>query len=209
MATPTPNKPRRKVLNVTPLNSMPFIDPLNKISSNGSELINSEGSGSANKNGQPALMYFPSEPTEDERNKLLSVKSDGVFLTGTAAVGATGPVLGKLEIAESEETYLFRVALPGVAREEFTCDVAPSGKILLKGVTTTGEKVVYKESMKFEMLSQHLCPPGHFTISFQLPGPVDSHELTALFGIDGVFEGIVKKRATSYTWRMSETSRPH
>ena len=72
--------------------------------------------------------------------------------------------------------------------------MAPDGQILIKGVTTTGEKTVYKNSLKFEMQSQNLCPPGHFSISFKLPGPVDSQHLSAHFGIDGVFEGIVRKR---------------
>ena len=75
--------------------------------------------------------------------------------------------------------------------------MAPDGHILIKGVTTTGEKVVYKNSMKFEMQSQNLCPPGHFSISFHLPGPVDSQDLSGHFGIDGIYEGIVRKDLAS------------
>ncbi|GAB2287342.1 hypothetical protein Dimus_021721 [Dionaea muscipula] len=193
MASPSRNKSvRGEPLNVTPLNSIPYIDPHN---TNVHSVPNSsDGSAGPDKKGQPALLYFPSEPTEDEWKKLLSIKSSGVILTGSAAMGALGPVLGKMDIAESEESYLFRVSLPGVAREDFTCDVAPNGQILMKGVTTTGERIAYKESMKFEMQTQHLCPPGHFSISFPLPGPVDSQQLTAHFGIDGIFEGLVKKK---------------
>lgn len=94
-------------------------------------------------------------------------------------------------------TYSDPLCCVTVITDDFTCDVAPDGRILIKGVTTTGEKVVYKNSMKFEMQSQNLCPPGHFSISFHLPGPVDSKDLTGHFGIDGVFEGIVKKEQAS------------
>uniref|UniRef100_A0A7N2L337 Uncharacterized protein n=1 Tax=Quercus lobata TaxID=97700 RepID=A0A7N2L337_QUELO len=38
------------------------------------------------------------------------------------------------------------------------------------------------------MQSQNLCPPGHFSISFQLPGPVDNQQFSGSFGIDGISE---------------------
>ena len=78
--------------------------------------------------------------------------------------------------------------------EDFNCDVEPDGKIVIKGVTTTGEKIVCKNSQIFQMQTQNLCPPGHFSISFQLPGPVDHQQFSGSFGIDGILEGIVKKR---------------
>ncbi|GMH07756.1 hypothetical protein Nepgr_009596 [Nepenthes gracilis] len=183
---------RKHVLNVTPLNSMPYVDPL--ASSFNSNSAPSQGNAWTEKNAQPALVYYPSEPTEEEWNDVLSVTMGGVRLTGSAAMGAVGPVLGRMDIGESEDSYMFRVSLPGVAREDFACDVAPNGQILIKGVTTTGEKIVYKNSLKFEMQTQNLCPPGHFSISFKLPGQVDSQQLWAHFGIDGIFEGIVKKK---------------
>ena len=49
--------------------------------------------------------------------------------------------------------------------EDFNCDVEPDGKIVIKGVTTTGEKIVCKNSQIFQMQTQNLCPPGHFSIS--------------------------------------------
>lgn len=77
--------------------------------------------------------------------------------------------------------------------EDFSCEIEPDGKILIKGTTTTGEKTVCKHNQVFKMLSQNLCPPGRFTISFQLPGPVSSEEFNGNFGSDGVLEGVVKK----------------
>ncbi|MCI77210.1 hypothetical protein A2U01_0098480, partial [Trifolium medium] len=28
------------------------------------------------------------------------------------------------------------------------------------------------------MQAQNLCPPGHFSVTFQLPGPVDPHQFS-------------------------------
>lgn len=80
-----------------------------------------------------------------------------------------------------------------MSAEDFCCDIEPDGKIKIKGVTTTGEKTVCKYSQVFKMQTQNLCPPGHFCIEFQLPGPVNSQIFTGHLQ-DGVLEGVVKKR---------------
>lgn len=77
---------------------------------------------------------------------------------------------------------------------DFSCEVDTDGKVLIHGVTTTGEKTVSRYSQVFEMQTHNLCPPGHFSISFQLPGPVDPHQFSGNFGTDGILEGIVMKR---------------
>ena len=76
---------------------------------------------------------------------------------------------------------------------EFSCEVDTDGKVLIRGVTATGEKTVSRYSQMFEMQTQNLCPPGHFSIAFQLPGPVDPHQFSGNFGTDGILEGIVMK----------------
>ena len=75
---------------------------------------------------------------------------------------------------------------------DFTCDIEPDGKVLIKGISTTGEKIVCKNFQIFHMLTQNLCPPGPFTVSFQLPGPVNPQEVTSRLA-DGMLEAIVKK----------------
>ncbi|GAB4835842.1 hypothetical protein Ancab_000758 [Ancistrocladus abbreviatus] len=117
------------------------------------------------------------ELTEEEKNNVLSAAKDGEVLTGSAAKGMIGPILGKMDIGGHEDSYKFCVSLPGVAREDCTCDLAPNGHMLIKGVTTTGEKILYKNSMRFEKLTQNLSPAGYFSISFNLPGPVDSLQM--------------------------------
>lgn len=75
----------------------------------------------------------------------------------------------------------------------FSCEVENDGKVSIRGVTTTGEKTVCRYSQVFEMQTQNLCPPGHFSISFKLPGPVDPQQFSGNFGTDGILEGIVMK----------------
>lgn len=78
--------------------------------------------------------------------------------------------------------------------EEFSCEVEDDGKVLIKGVTTTGESTVYRFSQTFKMQSKNLCSPGEFSVAFQLPGPVDPQQFIGKFGIDGILEGIVMKQ---------------
>lgn len=106
-------------MNVTPLNSMPYIDP---ISSRGNDIaFRPQGDTEPVEAAKPALIYLPSQPTEEEWGNILSVTRSGIGLSGSAAVGTIGPVLGKMDISESKDTYLFRVSLPGVARGELCC----------------------------------------------------------------------------------------
>ncbi|THG15251.1 hypothetical protein TEA_027035 [Camellia sinensis var. sinensis] len=76
-----------------------------------------------------------------------------VVLTGTAEEGRAGPPIGMMDIGVSEKAYLCRIALPGLRNNE-------SGALK-------------ESSTAYEMKVQQLCPPGQFTISFNLPGPVD------------------------------------
>ncbi|KAH7565070.1 hypothetical protein ACOSP7_020824 [Xanthoceras sorbifolium] len=110
-------------------------------------------------------------------------------------MGHVMPIIGLMDISESEDSYMFRLALPGVKRgeSEFSCAVGRTGKVTISGITTTGEKIVHKFSRVFEMQTHNHWPPGPFTMSFQLPGPVDEEEFSGSFGTDGILEGILKK----------------
>ncbi|CAI9102259.1 OLC1v1000501C2 [Oldenlandia corymbosa var. corymbosa] len=145
---------------------------------------------------EPRMIFLPSCPPRKVWNNIV-VASGGFALTGTAAIGNVGPVLGLVDIGENKDSYLFRVSLPGVKRNEreFSCEVENDGKVIISGVTTTGEKTVYRYSQAFQMQSQNLCPSGHFSISFHLPGPVDPYNFSGNFGTDGILEGVVMKLA--------------
>ncbi|XP_010549932.1 PREDICTED: alpha-crystallin domain-containing protein 22.3-like [Tarenaya hassleriana] len=183
------NTGNQTILNVVPLNSIPYIGP----STGQASMSGHRANDNVEKRG-PAMIFLPCE-SAPEFTDLANQTKTGVALTGSAAMGKIGPTIGLVDIAENEDSFYFRVSLPGVSgdEKEFSCEVDPDGKILIKGVTTTGEKTVCKHSQVFRMLTQNLCPPGHFTISFQLPGPVDNDEFVGQFGSDGVLVGTVKK----------------
>ncbi|KAK6915562.1 hypothetical protein RJ641_020679, partial [Dillenia turbinata] len=180
------------------------VTPVKSVPSNGklapcSLTFHAEGSNKPVVRRDPVMVYFPSQPAKEELTNIISASKGGSVLTGSASMGQVGPVLGLMDIGECKDSYLFRVSLPGVVRDarEFSCEVKNDGKVLIRGVSTTGEKTVYRYSQVFKMQSQNLCPPGHFSISFQLPGPVDPHRFSGNFGTDGVLEGIVMK-----VWRL-------
>lgn len=70
------------------------------------------------------------------------------------------------------------------------------GKVSIRGMTTTGEQHVEKGSRVFNMHTQLLCPPGPFTVSFRLPGPVEPCEFPSTFSSDGMFEAVIMKQKT-------------
>ncbi|XP_057502778.1 increased DNA methylation 2-like [Actinidia eriantha] len=144
---------------------------------------------------EPGMIFLPSPPTREEWGNIVTATRSGSAITGTAAMGHIGQATGLLDIGECEDSYLFRVSLPGVKRDEreFGCEVENDGKVLIRGVTTTGEKTIYRHSQVFEMQTQNLSPSGHFSISFKLPGPVDPQQFSGNFGTDGILEGFVMK----------------
>ncbi|XP_061349466.1 increased DNA methylation 2-like [Gastrolobium bilobum] len=184
-----------------PLQHVHVPAPINSVPCNGTNMMCSymaplqpEDKTDPEKVGQ-AMLFLPSRPTKKEWSDIVAATKSGFALTGSAVMGQVGPIIGLMDIGECEDSYLFRVSLPGVIRDEreFSCDVDPNGKVVIGGVTTTGEKTVSRNSQVFEMQTHNLCPPGHFSITFQLPGPVDPHQFSGNFGTDGILEGVVMK----------------
>ncbi|XVF06129.1 hypothetical protein REPUB_Repub06bG0021100 [Reevesia pubescens] len=189
-----PNRmnPQLPVLDVAPLNCVPYTGPTNP-----DDMFSSptqEKTEAAEFIG-PAMIFMPSQSTKEELDDMMAVTKYGVALTGAAATGSIGPILGKLDIGELEDSFYFRVSLPAVSmdKRDFNCDIEPDGTVLIKGISTTGEKLVCRDFQIFHMLTQNLPPPGPFTISFQLPGPVNPQEVTSCLD-NGLFEAIVKRR---------------
>jgi HSP20 family molecular chaperone IbpA len=185
-----PAKTQNDVIAVTPLNSMPYIGPPTGFTSSPTEaeteVIETVG---------PAMVFLPSHSTREELEKLKDAAKFAVTLTGSAATGTVGPAIGMMRIAESADNYYFRVSLPGVSMDQnFICDIEGSGKVTIKGVTKTGEEIICKHGQVFKMLTRNMCPPGHFSITFELPGPVDRQQFEAHLD-NGMLEGIVKKTA--------------
>lgn len=179
-----PGNPQQHVLAVGPLNSIPYFNP---------DMLESWSPEADNEKVERAGpgVILPKKEWDDS----IDATRRGVGLTRTAALGMVGPSVGLLDIGEMEDSYMFRVSLPGVAANErlFSCNIKPDGNVFIKGVSTTGEETVYRNSQLFKMKSQNLCPPGPFSISFELPGPVDDQQISTSFE-NGVFEAMVKKR---------------
>ena len=66
----------------------------------------------------PAMIFLPSHPTKKEWTNIVAATKSGFALTGSAAMGQVGPVIGLMDIGECDDSYLFRVSLPGVKRDE-------------------------------------------------------------------------------------------
>lgn len=106
--------PQQPVISVMPLNSVPYTStPRPHIGALASEtnvspppIIN-----------QPAMVILPAQSNVEELERVLGATSLGVAVTGSAALGKVGHTIGAIDISESNDTYLFRVALPGVARD--------------------------------------------------------------------------------------------
>ncbi|XP_044475156.1 increased DNA methylation 3-like [Mangifera indica] len=116
-----------------------------------------------------------------------------VVLTGTAKEGSVGPPVGLVDIGVSEGAYLFRVALTGIQRDQckVKCEINRDGKVQIQGVISNG--AMLKDSSAYHMRVQQLCPVGPFTISFNLPGPVDPRLFSPYFRPDGILEVMVMK----------------
>ncbi|KAL1820692.1 hypothetical protein ACET3Z_015561 [Daucus carota] len=139
---------------------------------------------------RPCIMPIVSTPNVDEG----SFKAN-VILMGTAKRAGTGPSVGAVDIGASKTAYYFRVALPGVKKDpgQFSCEIERDGKVHVRGVTTTGENLVSRHARVFEMKVQQQCPPGPFTLSFRLPGPVDPRQFFPNFRSDGILEAVIVK----------------
>ncbi|KAG5517562.1 increased DNA methylation 3-like [Rhododendron vialii] len=120
-----------------------------------------------------------------------------VTLTGTAKEGSGGPPIGVVDIGESERSYLCRVTLPGLRNNEsnINCEIQRDGKVHIHGVVTGG--VLKDPWTTYEMKVQELCPPGRFSMSFNLPGPVDPRLASPNFRSDGILEIVVSKPVSS------------
>ncbi|PHT41140.1 Root phototropism protein 3 [Capsicum baccatum] len=62
-------------------------------------------------------IYVVDDPREEWDN-LMNHANGGVALSGLALLGKVWPLIGLVDIAESEDAYVFRFSLPGVSKDE-------------------------------------------------------------------------------------------
>ncbi len=100
----------------------------------------------------------------------------------------------KVDIYETEDTFVVKAELPEVDREDI--DIEVNGSIL----TVSGERKYHKDvnmSSFHRMEREH----GHFNRSFELPSGVDEENVKADLK-DGLLKIILKKRAGSEPTRI-------
>ncbi|KAL5557672.1 hypothetical protein UlMin_033883 [Ulmus minor] len=150
--------------------------------------VQGEDPGRACVSNGPATVPFPIQSMEKW------TLDASIILSGTAGKGKSVPPIGNVDVGVNKVAYYFRVALPGVRKDycQFNCQIEPEGKVHIRGLTNGG-KTIKKPSRVFLMKFQQLCPPGPFSLSFSLPGPVDPRLFAPNFRCDGVFEGVVIK----------------
>ncbi|KAF3623075.1 putative cation/calcium exchanger 5-like [Capsicum annuum] len=68
--------------------------------------------------GQPAMVFFPACPAREEWDNLMNHANGGAALSGSALLGKVWPLIGLVDIAESEDAYVFRFSLSGVSKDE-------------------------------------------------------------------------------------------
>ncbi|XP_022866135.1 alpha-crystallin domain-containing protein 22.3-like [Olea europaea var. sylvestris] len=113
-----PLRPQFHVLDVPPLNCVPYSGPPPGTASTPID-IDSIPSPQVNSKppigNHPAMVFMPSCTTNEEWNNILAATRSGIVLSGSAASGKMGPPIGAVDVGESEDKYVFRVALPGVS----------------------------------------------------------------------------------------------
>ncbi|KAK3199107.1 hypothetical protein Dsin_022522 [Dipteronia sinensis] len=72
----------------------------------------------------PAIIFLPSQPSKQKWADITAAAKSGFALTGSTAMGHVGPIIGLMDVGECEDLYLFRVALPGVKRDDSTREVS-------------------------------------------------------------------------------------
>ncbi|KAK1388671.1 Increased DNA methylation 3 [Heracleum sosnowskyi] len=121
--------------------------------------------------------------TTDQGTKI-PLSKPFVTKTGTANKGTVAPSLGKVDIGASEKAYTFQVALAGVSgkQSDLKCSVRDDGRVKIEGMVTGTS--LQDANVLYEVKMQEFPPPGCFSISFNLPGPVDPSSLTKIRNCD-------------------------
>lgn len=72
-------------------------------------------------------------------------------------------------------------------------DILFNGEVEVEGRVNAGVVTSTWAPVSFNRRARRVTPPGHFTITFTLPGPCDTNFATAKLNSDGVIEGVVLK----------------
>ncbi|MBA0804028.1 hypothetical protein Gohar_014183 [Gossypium harknessii] len=106
--------PQKLVLDVAPLNCVPYVGPTNP----DDKSVSPEENTDVTETIGPAMIFLPSETTSEDLDSIVACTKHGVALTGAAATGTMGPIVGLVDIGVLEDSYYFRVSLPGVSPDK-------------------------------------------------------------------------------------------
>lgn len=159
-------------LNVTPISCVPYTGPPLPYSYHssappdinaGSVPVEADTTSSFKHAGsQPAMIFFTACPAKEDWDNLISHANGGVALTGSALLGKVGPTIGSVDIAESEDDYVFRVSLPGVTRDEskfcIMSNIFSSRKLLnlLITLTVLHQIILYLNVSSVPLIYDHM-----------------------------------------------------
>lgn len=76
----------------------------------------------------------------------------------------------------------------------FSCELDMDGKVVISGMIATGEKMIHRLGEVFVRKTENPYQPRPFSLSFQLPGPINPVQSNLTFRRDAIFEGVVKKQ---------------
>ncbi|XVF57416.1 hypothetical protein PTKIN_Ptkin06aG0203500 [Pterospermum kingtungense] len=161
---PNCTNPRQPVLNVAPLNCVPYIS-----STNPDDIFSSptQENAEAAETVGPAMIFLPSQSTREELNNIMNafVVVPTFFIDRISDLPEAFPPNDSISLKDHCPPFTF-----------------PPGHFLMKNLIVD-KSVIY----------QNLCPTGYLTCSFRLPGPVNPQQVTSYLA-DGILEVTVKKR---------------
>ncbi|XP_056847115.1 increased DNA methylation 3 isoform X2 [Raphanus sativus] len=76
---------------------------------------------------------------------------------------------------------------------QIKCEIQREGRVCIQGVVPEIAIPSDSSGCLYRMQVQQLCPPGPFSITFNLPGQVDPRLFSPKFRPDGIFEVVVVK----------------
>ncbi|CAA7042511.1 unnamed protein product [Microthlaspi erraticum] len=135
--------------------------------------------------------------TENNQNQNQTFQSKVIshaFSSGTIKQSLVFSSLGLLDIGASENAYIFRVQLPGTGKNQnkIKCEIQRDGRVIIQGVVPE-TRIASESGCLYRMQVHQSCPPGPFSIGFNLPGPVDPRLFSPTFKPFGVLEVVVVK----------------
>lgn len=77
------------------------------------------------------------------------------------------------------------------------CNIQRNGKVRIQGAISDEAGMLKGSQSTYQVRVQQICQAGPFSVSFNLPGPVDPRLVMPTFRSDGILEVVVMRLAGS------------